>query len=317
MLIARHKSAIFTILVVIGTAFLWIREKIVISLASNAKASVTERVDIKVQVSTRSQSTAIGVLKSPHRQEVSMQDEGARHQSSSNSKAFCRILRANSGLPLAGPLKMYAFEYEQHGEEGPGMIAFVQSRECPDELFSMVRIDGNDRVKELIDCRFAQKEEILMKSGIQGEILDYPVSPERMLLAISGPGYFITDCPNGLFMQRSGDFQRRGREIWQGACRVLNGEGEPFVWDGHPLDEHGCSKEGQCPAIVEADPKFTTFIDRTTFEIADRSMARLLPEPRVFSNSLETLDSADTGPTGPHLTNRIQFTPPADCSTVQ
>lgn len=145
------------------------------------------------------------------------------------AQAYCRLQRSNTGLNLSGGIKMLTLNYELDENGDSGFTAFIQSKDCPEGLFSVVSLDSQGRTRRLLNCQTAASQEILLQAGIQGNIEYTATPPGRMPLAISGAGYFLVQCPTGIFLQRSGDFQLRGEEVWLGACSVLNRDGQTLT----------------------------------------------------------------------------------------
>lgn len=145
------------------------------------------------------------------------------------AQAYCRLQRSNTGLNLSGGIKMLTLNYELDENGDSGFTAFIQSKDCPEGLFSVVSLDSQGRTRRLLNCQTAASQEILLQAGIQGNIEYTATPPGRIPLAISGAGYFLVQCPTGIFLQRSGDFQLRGEEVWLGACSVLNRDGQTLT----------------------------------------------------------------------------------------
>jgi hypothetical protein len=218
---------------------------------------------------------------------------------------------------MTGKIQISVLNYDADEEGNSGFVAFVRSSHCPENLFSKIKIDQFGRTKELIDCNSASREEILLNSGIQGNIDDHTADTKALSVAISGNGYFLIECASGLFLQRSGDFQRQGQELRYGKCHVLNRNGEPFAWSGKELNENGCDLEGACLAIVNPDPKTITSIDRTTFKMTGNNLPQIMTDGRVFLNALENFNDPQSGPTGPNWKEMPPFVPPAECNDVE
>lgn len=232
------------------------------------------------------------------------------------AQAYCRLQRSNTGLNLSGGIKMLTLNYELDENGDSGFTAFIQSKDCPEGLFSVVSLDSQGRTRRLLNCQTAASQEILLQAGIQGNIEYTATPPGRIPLAISGAGYFLVQCPTGIFLQRSGDFQLRGEEVWLGACSVLNRDGQTLTWNQEELDEFGCTSKGECPLVVEADPATSVAVNRTTLRYEGSQLPPPLRESRIFSGSLERLDEPDSGPMGPDWERLPVFTPPRDCDSI-
>jgi len=227
-------------------------------------------------------------------------------------RAYCQIENANVGIPLEGDLKVMAFPFESDEMGSSGFVALVQSSGCPDNGYSKVIVDSLGRASLVLDCKRDRQIDIFLNSGIQSTVLDAPSQGDRINLAISGEGFFVTDCPNGIVLQRSGDFEFREGRLWRGECHVLDRRGEPFISETSDLDKDGCTKNGSCLAIASADVPQAEIIDRTTIRTGD-SFPHLLTSGIVLNNALEDFSDPQVGPLGPNWTNLPQFKRPVHC----
>lgn len=229
------------------------------------------------------------------------------------AQAYCQILKSQAGLTLSGQLKMIHFDFDLDDNGQSGFTALVQSSDCPEGLFSTITIDRFGRITQLKDCRNLAREDLLLSSGVQGNIEFVGARPGRLPLALSGGGYFVTACSTGFYLHRSGDFHLQDRQVHLGGCAVLNREGEPWQWSGEELDEFGCSSKGECPLVTEADPGSSEIIDRLTIRYTGSERPAPLLNTHVFTQSLERLDEADSGPMGPQWDRVPVFEPPPQC----
>ena len=227
-------------------------------------------------------------------------------------KSYCRIKSANTGIPLDGKLKIVAFPYEVDEDGQSGFVAFVSSSGCPESGFSKITIDGLGRVKSVMDCRRAQANQVAINSGIQGNIVDRPSTEHILNLAISGNGFFVTQCDARFFLQREGELEIRNGTLWHGGCELLDRQGHVFRWTGEPLDESGCARSGVCLAISDPSQSGTKIIDRTTLEDED-PFRNLILAPKIFSDAREDISDPRTGPMGPNWHGISTFVPPRSC----
>jgi len=226
----------------------------------------------------------------------------------SNEEAFCKIIKANADVPLGGKLKIWTSNYQVDEDNTPGTVTLIQSSECPDGLFSKVRIDNLGRLKEVIDCRSTTKENLLAKSGIQGNIEDRMSDGHEFNLAISGYGYFVLECSDGVYLTRVGNFYWDGLQVTSGYCRVLAKDGQYFSWNKEDLDENGCTTDGSCIALVEPDPESIRYFNRTMFATERDPLTRPATHAKVMNNSVEKFEQ--DGPMGPDWNKLSLFIPP-------
>lgn len=227
-------------------------------------------------------------------------------------QAYCRIKNANVGIPLDGDLKIVAFPFDSDETGSSGFIALVQSKNCPENGYSKVIVDSLGRGSSVLDCQRDRPIEISLNSGVQGTILDAPSRGHQINLAISGEGFFVTDCPTGIVLQRTGDFEFRDGRLWRGECHVLDRRGEPFNSETSDLDNDGCTNDGSCLAIASAKVPEAEIIDRTTIRTGD-SFPPLLASGIVFSNALEDFSDPQVGPFGPNWNRVPRFERPVHC----
>lgn len=228
---------------------------------------------------------------------------------------YCQLERLNTPITRSGKLKLWASSYSLDEAGEPGVMVYVQSSDCPQGLYSVVRLGPNARMKDILDCRSAKPEEIYLSGGLQGQVVDIPPSDSRVNLAISGAGYFLIECSGEHYLSRSGEFQiMRDGLIRHGGCRVLTRTGAYLTADDLPLNQNGCSTRQVCPAIVKPNPKQLTYVDRLTYHVSGDALQDLVLDAHVFTDALETLDDPATGPTGPYWQGLPEFHAPASCA---
>jgi hypothetical protein len=280
-------SIVFILTIALG--FLLIRRgRVEVSALSNAqavssKSSPPER---------RLKPTRPGVERENKKQEA------ARPEIPFEQKAYCRLKKADLGIPLDGQLKIVAFSYEADEDNQSGFVAFVSSSHCPENGFSKICMDSLGRIESVLDCRRMNNSEIALQSGIQGNIVDSPSEGDVRNFAVSGEGFFVTDCAGGIVLQRSGGFQFKSGKLWHGNCEVLDQFGEPISENVTQLDEHGCTPSGACLALATIPDFQGKPADRTSIAI-DESKLQFLSEGYIFSHSLEDFADAQSGPFGP------------------
>lgn len=311
----RH--SFFFVVLTLSLFLLWfLQKKVEISLEPKAHASVEKSSTLLYKRAKLNPSgekdfresvdhTHQGYFKEEQLQKI-------RSKLSFEQIAFCKIKNANTGISLSGNLKIVAFPYEIDEDEQPGFVAFVQSSECPENQFSKIRMDSLGSVKAVLDCQVKTKDEIALQSGIQGNIIDKNSAAKTQNFAISGNGFFITQCLDEFLLQRSGEFHVKEGILWHDSCKVLDRFGRPFLWDGGVLDEHGCNPNGSCIGIATSDPGASTIIDRTTIHNPD-PFRNLMERPTIFSNALEDFSDPTSGPTGPMWEKLPSFIAPPNC----
>jgi hypothetical protein len=227
------------------------------------------------------------------------------------SKIFCELDALNTGVELGGQLKMVVL-----GEVATGFTAMIYSDLCPDGTFSIVRVDAFGRTTETLDCRSAKPAQVAAMGGIQGDILDAEPSAEELRVAISGDGFFVTDCgKSGFEIIRDGRLKREadGSLMAANSCRVLASNGEIFRVGPDGLDEHGCTEDRSCIAIANPDPDSDAPVDRLTFLAGHNPFESLVREPHIFNNALEDFKDLQSGPMGPRWSEIAIFERPPIC----
>ena len=236
--------------------------------------------------------------------------------------AYCRIKTLGMDLPMGGELQIYTSNYEADEDGEPGASVYVRSSECPDGLFSHLRISRNGRVKKTLDCRSVTREHLYVNSAFQANVIDRLSSHSEFNLAISGDGYFVLHCLDEKWISRSGKFKRLhdGRLVSQEGCEVMATDGGPFMPDATELDELGCAPNGACIARVAPETSHLKYLGRGQYRVTGDDPLRWLSNEngQIFSNSLEDLEEdSDVSSIGPNWSNLPYFTPPESCEPVK
>jgi hypothetical protein len=226
-------------------------------------------------------------------------------------RAYCTIRNAGIAVPLGRDLKVVGFNYGDTQRGNAGFVAYILSRECPEGGFSKIVMGQRGAIEEVLDCRFFPKDEIMLKSGVQGRIDSIPSTTTAMNLAISGDGYFLTECSGRLVLQRSGVFQLRNKRLVSGQCDVLDQEWRPFIFQSE-LDEYGCDSDGRCLAIVRPNPERDTPIGRTQI-LVQSAEVNLVLGALIFKDAVEDFIDPEAGPMGPNWDNIPKFNPIDNC----
>lgn len=214
---------------------------------------------------------------------------------------LCRIQR-ESTLTLDGELKI------QTVQKPDGARAYwIKASTCPDELYSIVSIDHDNRIDKVIDCQNTGLTELALNSGLQFTIMTVVPSPDVHALALAGSGRLLVNCPDtGLTITRDGFFNRRagllknseGCVAW---TRKDGGRPVRLAHDEH-VDEKGCTASGQeCFEVLEPDERDIdafNFKTKNSLSVINPRGLRAVRDAHVFENSVEDLDSADRSLTG-------------------
>ncbi|MBC7457863.1 MAG: hypothetical protein H7235_06265 [Bdellovibrionaceae bacterium] len=145
---------------------------------------------------------------------------------------YC-LLSKNSSITLSGDIKIQSGHYGEY-PNGMGTYVYVRSSQCPDDKYSVLRIDKNNHIESQLDCQYANFEDIL-------KTIDTPVWPivKKEIIdgeynfALLGPSQFLTYCPPTGFQ-----LTRRGHFIFDKG--MLRNDLGCFLWNnGDELNAHG------------------------------------------------------------------------------
>ena len=241
----------------------------------------------------------------------------ARKLQISPEEIYCRLSQMNTRLPLSGELQILGFSYDVDEENQSGWTAMIRSSECPESSFSKIRINSNNEIKELVDCRMTSQEELLIHSGIQGNIIDVPRTSRREFnLAISGSGFLVVKCASGLQYIRDGHFfmNDEGQLETSSSCQAISDKGVLIQMSVDPIaNDQGCFEDGTCLAIVQPEAHDISIADHYSLWAKTDPLTILASDKKIFVNALEDLTVADAGPLGPDWDRIPTFTRPISC----
>ena len=234
---------------------------------------------------------------------------------------YCLLTQINTGIPFSGELKVMGFSYQTDEQNEAGWTAMISSSECPEGLFSKVRVSSEGQIKELIDCRTTTREELMVHSGVQGNVVEVPpTSRGEVNLAISGYGFFAVKCGDEIHYVRDGHFimNDEGQIETRNNCQLISNTGALVSLRQYPqVDDKGCFGDGSCLALVEPGTNDISTLDRYTALATDSPLRILGKDIHLFSNSLEDITAADAGPLGPDWSRLPSFTRPLTCPKLQ
>ena len=229
-----------------------------------------------------------------------------------SKKEIYFLISKKSSITMSGDIKIQSGHYGLL-PDGLGTYAFVRSSQCPDNKYSIVRIDKNGVIESELDCQFASIEDIITRSGVtQWNIDKKEPKVGEYNFALLGPGQFLVLCPHSGFQ-----LTRRGHFILQAGllrddqgCFLyhngdkLNPQGGPITLNNSQdeLQKNGCFENSkQCIAQIDLqDP----IIQNITYKNAKNLLVNFegnlknTTRSSVLSNALEQLDTNLRGPTG-------------------
>lgn len=208
---------------------------------------------------------------------------------------ICNLLKEQEFL-FNGKIKLW--EHETPNDE---TIVMIKSEDCPSELFSYLLIDNKSgKINELIDCHNTTKEELVMHTGLQGEIKESKYVPNHLDLAISGAGFFLEKCRDKLYLLRRGNFFVSMDKVLMttNGCTVVDQRGKSFKVL-NAIDDRGCSSS-QCLAIIQPQESNFKYISRNRLSFSGNIEASLISPVTIFVNHLEDIDR-DAGIMGPNF----------------
>ena len=203
--------------------------------------------------------------------------------------SYCRISHLRSKVPLDGPLKIIEKSYDQDEDHEAGRLYLIRSIRCPEGLYSMIRVDRFDRIREEMDCRTERPERILLRTEQQGDIREDPPLAGKLRLAISGPGYFVMRCRDGDYLTRLGLFDLRDGMVVSGGCRLMDSRGRGLRIGTGPIDQRGCTTDGTCVAVVEAQPDHVQWATAWAYRATLNPYLNPIINPFVFHGAHESL----------------------------
>lgn len=224
-----------------------------------------------------------------------------RSDLSRDEKELCQI-KHQSAIPLGTSVRMQSVE---RGEGGRRF--WIKSSLCPDELYSIIELDGNGRVEKEINCQSTNLTELTLNSGLQFKVEEASSSATKRPMAISGAGRFLVQCSDtGLTLTRDGRFTLvNGSLVNSEGCTAWtrkDGGRAVSMAEGETLDTKGCSTSTrECLEILDVDPRDTyafNFKTSKSLSVLDERGLRTMNDAFIFQNSLEDLDSPSRSLTG-------------------
>lgn len=189
------------------------------------------------------------------------------------------------------PKEIFQVHFKLWSHKMPNeMIVMVKDQDCPDQLFSYIVLDSQGEIKELLDCHNTTSEELVLRSGYQGNIKDMPKLENQLKLAISGPGYFLEKCQDKLFLVRQGDFYVSTNNILMttNGCNIIDQNEIDFIMSDK-INSKGCSSL-QCLAIIQPKEGEFKFISRNRLRFLGNIEDSKVESPTLFVNTLEEID---------------------------
>ena len=224
----------------------------------------------------------------------------------SSDQADLCVIHKNSSIPLNGEIKVQSVERLEGGRN-----YWIRSSNCPDELYSIVSLDSEGRIDQEINCERTNITELSLKSGLQFNIDVAAPDEKHRPMAISGPGRFLVNCPDGgLTLTRDGYFNQESDSLvnsegcvaWRlEGARRRGGEAVKFQ-KGEELDSKGCSLTSrECLDILEPDPDDLdafNFKTKKSLSVMNERGLRRSSNSTLFHQALEDLDSVERSLTG-------------------
>ncbi|MDO9183783.1 MAG: hypothetical protein Q7U04_15315 [Bacteriovorax sp.] len=216
-----------------------------------------------------------------------------------NSK-ICYLIKKKRSL-FKGRFKLWKHETPD-GE----IIFMIKSQDCPQELFTYIVLDFKGDMKELIDCHNTSTEELVFRTGFQGDIKETKLVQNQLNLAISGDGLFLEKCQDKFYLIRRGNFFISSDKILMTSkgCTIVDQNGKNFIIS-NKLDNKGCSSS-QCLALIQPQPGEFKFLNRNRLRFLGNIEDSLVDSPYIFTNYLEEIDK-DAGIIGPNFNQIPEF----------
>jgi len=123
-----------------------------------------------------------------------------------DERVFCMLKSATTKITLGGDVKIVS-----RGPYPPDdkILAWVYSSQCPDNFYSVVKINKAGEVETEIDCHETTLEELSKESSLQWNVDEHAAELDSFNFAISGHGQFLVYCPEEkkFFLTRRGHFE--------------------------------------------------------------------------------------------------------------
>lgn len=238
----------------------------------------------------------------------------------SRQEIYCRLRSA--GVDVSASQIKLSFVDQGYAPEGQTLLkAFVQTPDCPADLFSKYELDSENRLVNSVNCHEISPKELYFGAGLQGAIVYTAERPGKVDVAISGTGFFVVRCENEYRYMRIGNWNygADGNLLTKdGACEVLDRQGNPIILQAESdLDDRGCNSVGQCLAVASPEsPEDFEIIDRKSFVALEDPLQHLVPEAydtKIFTNSLESLKDPENGILGPDFSRIPYLDKPSFC----
>lgn len=299
----RKKTiAILFFLVIIGYFF---------KKSKYIELSVIGKTEAHIDKNSKSKIDKLNASEQIHKVSKLKMTDSSKTSELSPREVYCLVSKKTS-ITLSGDIKIQSGHYGNY-PNGFGTYAFVRSSQCPDNKYSIVKIDKNGDVEKELDCQFASIEEIVVQSGVtQWNLEKKEPKIGEYNFALLGPGQFLVLCPtSGFQLTRRGHFvshegllrDDQGCFLWHNGDR-LKPNGGPITLGAtqDKLNKNGCfEKSKQCIAQIDlSDPiiKNITYKDAKNLLVDFDGDLKKTTRSEVLSNALEQLDTVFRGPTG-------------------
>jgi hypothetical protein len=219
--------------------------------------------------------------------------------SQNENKRICNITKKFPHL-FKSEVKIWTYSF------GKFHRYMIKSSECPINLFSDFKYYG-DELSEYIDCHETTEKELILKTGLQGDVKSMPKTPHKMNLTFSGDGFFLEDCGDKKYLLRKGDFFRSldNTLMSKNGCVILNKDLRPFKVTNIEIKEDGCNNK-ECLAILNLTEENFEFLNRNRLIFKGNPTEYFLNSPYVMTDALEDIEISG-GIMGPNFENFRPF----------
>jgi hypothetical protein len=215
---------------------------------------------------------------------------------------ICKLVKDQSNSIFKGHFKLW--KLETPNDEA---IVMIKSQDCPQGLFTYIVLNSTGNFKDYIDCHSTSREELVLHTGIQGDIQESKPVKNQLDLAISGPGFFLEKCRDKFYLIRKGNFFIATYKtlMTSNGCSLVDQNGVDFKISSQKLDTKACTSSQGLAIIQPHDAEFK-FISRNRLSFSGTIEASRVESPYIFTNHLEEIDK-DAGIIGPNFDQISDF----------